>query len=77
MQALECMLHKCTKYNISKHTNELAILQMIGFYFLSLAIGYLQQQKCYSKLNCINSYEPTRQYLGATELNTAGRRAKI
>ena len=24
-----------------------------------------------------NSYETTRQYLGATELNTAGRRAKI
>ena len=25
----------------------------------------------------INSYETTRQYLGATELNTAGRRAEI
>ena len=25
----------------------------------------------------VNSYETTRQYLGATELNTAGRRAKI
>ena len=25
----------------------------------------------------INSYEPTRHYSGATELNTAGRRAEI
>ena len=25
----------------------------------------------------VNSYETTRQYLGATELNTAGRRAEI
>ena len=24
-----------------------------------------------------NSYEPTRHYFGATELNTAGRRAEI
>ena len=25
----------------------------------------------------LNSYEPTRHYFGATELNTAGRRAEI
>ena len=28
-------------------------------------------------LSHINSYEPTRHYFGATELNTAGRRAEI
>ena len=35
------------------------------------------QEHCLYTSELLNSYETTRQYLGATELNTAGRRAKI
>ena len=49
----------------------------ISFVFTLLKVDSHYDLSVLSISVMFNSYEPTRQYLGATELNTAGRRAKI